>query len=81
MGKSNGVESIERPLKHRPDVIVVKSGGTLHVLGDGKPLTQEELLAINGGLTREDRNSMRNFGLNPNNPRDLEKWLRRNEEL
>lgn len=46
----NGIISAEHPLPHRPGVVVVKTKSGMHVLGDGDPFSQAELIAVGGGL-------------------------------
>ena len=51
MFKKNGKDvEILRPLKHRPDVLVIVLNGTRKVMGDGSPFSSAELIELSGGL-------------------------------
>lgn len=45
----NSVE-VERPLKHRPNLVVVREGGRIKVLGDRQGLTPNEYALVHGGF-------------------------------
>lgn len=56
-GNLNGIVNCEHPLAPaRPNFLVITTkDGKRHVIGDGDPLTQDELILVGGGLVEQKR--------------------------